>query len=69
MRPSSSLVIFFAFLIFGGAKGNQEHPLSKIAVHRATLASSGSVSVKVSPIVLGLKVLLPLSLTNQGFKS
>jgi hypothetical protein len=39
-----------------GSVGDAMHPLSKINIHKATLALRDSVSIKASPLILGLKV-------------
>ena len=42
--------------LLGFVVGGGEQPLSKISIHRATLAIHDEAYVKVSPTILGLKV-------------
>ncbi|CAA6653517.1 unnamed protein product [Spirodela intermedia] len=57
MRTTSLflLALCLALSPFGSAKKGGEHPLSKIAIHRVTLASHDWVYLKASPSLLGLK--------------
>ncbi|XP_049934830.1 probable inactive purple acid phosphatase 27 isoform X3 [Nymphaea colorata] len=52
------LVLFISFVglvSFGWAAASGHQPLAKIAIHRTTLALHESASIKVSPVILGLK--------------
>uniref|UniRef100_A0A1D1YSF9 Purple acid phosphatase n=2 Tax=Anthurium amnicola TaxID=1678845 RepID=A0A1D1YSF9_9ARAE len=56
MRPCSILLmICLALPTFPAVESSGVQPLSKIAVHRTTLALHDSAYVKASPLVLGLK--------------
>ncbi|CAH9117024.1 unnamed protein product [Cuscuta europaea] len=50
----AAALLFVAALDFSSAHGG-EHPFSKIAVHRISLALSDSSSIKASPYLLGLE--------------
>ncbi|KAF5191689.1 U11/U12 small nuclear ribonucleoprotein, partial [Thalictrum thalictroides] len=49
-------ILFLAFIVVGEAnRPHDEQPLSKIAIHKTTLAIHESAYVKASPSILGLK--------------
>lgn len=50
------LIVFNGVTVHSAAIGEQ--PLSQIAVEKATIALSGSASIRASPDVLGIKVRL-----------
>ncbi|KAB1217434.1 putative inactive purple acid phosphatase 24 [Morella rubra] len=48
--------VVLLFLVFAHASGlDEEHPLSKIAIHMATRKLSESVTIKAAPQILGLQ--------------
>lgn len=49
-------ICFVGLVSFCGAAASGHQPLSKIAIHRTTLALHESAFVKASPLILGLKV-------------
>lgn len=62
MEKSLMLLVFLGFVGFGlglvsdDNNGLGEQPLSKIAIHKATLALNDSSSIKAYPSLLGSKV-------------
>lgn len=52
-----SLSLAYTRLAWAHINGYGDHPLSKIAIHKATVALRDSASIKAHPFVLGLKVI------------
>lgn len=55
-------------IAFAHINGFGEQPLSKIAIHRATISLHRSASVRASPSVLGIKVIssIPFRYARRG---
>lgn len=61
-RTAAAAVAVYALVAFiaagAAAAGGGEHPLSRIAIHRATIAPQPGAFVDASPALLGLQVSL-----------
>ncbi|RWW20117.1 hypothetical protein GW17_00015785 [Ensete ventricosum] len=59
------LAIVFALYCCSTTAHNGEQPLSKIAIHKTTLATTVAARIRASPFVLGLKVVDQRSLSRK----